>query len=215
MTERGRFPSVFVLSAGRTGSTSFYHAAQAITNYSSGHETNIDKIGSERFRYPTNHIEIDNRLSWFLGSLDRHFGNEAFYVHLLRDRHAVATSFSKRFLDSTNPLGLRQRVKLILSIYKGYDDMPATSPRIIDAFSHSIIMRRGTLTDYERRAVCYQYVDTVTDNIELFLKDKDHKMTFHLENARYDFPEFWERIYASGHLEQALAAFQIKHNASQ
>lgn len=40
--------------------------------------------------YPPRHIEVDNRLAWFLGYLQEHHGHEAYYVHLTRDRDAVA-----------------------------------------------------------------------------------------------------------------------------
>jgi hypothetical protein len=54
-------------------------------------------IGHRRLQYPSGHIEVDNRLSWFLGRLDKKYGDEAFYVHLKRNRNAVASSFEKRY----------------------------------------------------------------------------------------------------------------------
>jgi len=89
--------NVFVLTVGRTGSYTFYQACKHITNYSSGHETLIQAIGSDRFDYPTHHIEVDNRLSWTLGRLDQAYGDDALYVHLIRDVDAVAESHFKRW----------------------------------------------------------------------------------------------------------------------
>ena len=40
---------------------------------------------------------MDNRLSWFLGRLDRAFGDDAFYVHLKRDDLETARSFLRRY----------------------------------------------------------------------------------------------------------------------
>lgn len=89
--------NVFVLNTGRCGSTTFSRACGHIRNYTSGHETRADLVGPDRLAYPPHHIEVDNRLSWFLGRLHRRFGDEAFYVHLTRDRDATAESFLRRF----------------------------------------------------------------------------------------------------------------------
>ena len=85
--------NIFVLSTGRCGSTTLYNFCKHITNYSSGHESR-DNLN---FSYNNNHIEIDNRLSWFLGRLDSKYGDKAFYVHLMRDDKKVAASYEKRF----------------------------------------------------------------------------------------------------------------------
>lgn len=88
--------NIFILNSGRCGSTTFIKACKHITNYSSAHESLITKIGAERLAYPKNHIEADNRLSWFLGRLDTTYANDAFYVHLKREQQETAKSFSKR-----------------------------------------------------------------------------------------------------------------------
>jgi len=88
--------NVFVLSTGRCGSTTFARACSHIRNYSAAHESRIKTL-ENRVEYPENHIEVDNRLSWFLGRLDARYGDEAFYVHLRRDREATAESFLRRY----------------------------------------------------------------------------------------------------------------------
>ena len=88
--------NIFILNTGRCGSTTFIQACRHITNYSAAHESRARRIGEERLAYPPRHIEADNRLSWFLGRLERAYGGEAFYVHLSRDRDAVAASFARR-----------------------------------------------------------------------------------------------------------------------
>jgi hypothetical protein len=88
--------NVFVLSTGRCGSTTFARACSHIRNYSAAHESRIETL-ENRVEYPENHIEVDNRLSWFLGRLDARYGDEAFYVHLRRDREATAESFLRRY----------------------------------------------------------------------------------------------------------------------
>ena len=88
--------NVFVLNTGRCGSTTFIKACQHISNYTSAHESLLEKTGGQRLDYPEDHIEADNRLCWFLGKLDQKYADDAIYVHLKRQREAVATSFSKR-----------------------------------------------------------------------------------------------------------------------
>ncbi len=88
--------NVFVLNTGRCGSTSFIQACRHITNYTALHESRLHHIGEPRLSYPQNHIEADNRLSWFLGRLDRKYADNAFYVHLTRDPVTTAASFARR-----------------------------------------------------------------------------------------------------------------------
>ena len=88
--------NVFILNSGRCGSSTFIKACQHITNYTAAHESLLNNTGAQRFNYPKNHIEADNRLSWLLGRLDNKYANNAFYVHLTRNIKNVSTSFSKR-----------------------------------------------------------------------------------------------------------------------
>ncbi|MET0066529.1 MAG: hypothetical protein ABW076_09305 [Candidatus Thiodiazotropha sp.] len=88
--------NVFVLNSGRCGSTTFIRACGHISNYSSAHESRVRLVGADRFAYPDNHIEADNRLSWLLGRLQRHYADQACYVHLSREAESCAESFVKR-----------------------------------------------------------------------------------------------------------------------
>ncbi len=176
--------NVFVLNTGRCGSTTFIEACRHITNYTCGHETRAGRLGAERFAYPPNHIEADNRLSWFLGRCDRAYGDRAFYVHLTRDGRAVARSFARRF-----------------------------SGGIIRSYRRGMLMRLPRRCDPE--AIAADYCETVTRNIELFLKDKTHKIGVALETAEADFPRFWRAIGAEGDLDAALAEFRVPYNASK
>lgn len=89
--------NVFVLSTGRCGSTTFIEACRHITNFTAAHESRARIAGPDRLKYPDRHIEADNRLSWFLGRLDREFGDRAFYVHLRRDDRKTAASLLNRY----------------------------------------------------------------------------------------------------------------------
>ncbi len=88
--------NVFILSTGRCGSMSFSKACQHITNYTSAHESRLKLIGEQRLAYPDNHIESDNRLSWYLGRLEERYGNDAFYVYLNRNKNDIAKSYARR-----------------------------------------------------------------------------------------------------------------------
>jgi hypothetical protein len=88
--------NVFVLTAGRSGSTTFIAACRHITNYTSAHESRVRLTGPARLAYPERHIEADNRLVWYLGRLDAAYGDRARYVHLLRDPEPWAASFARR-----------------------------------------------------------------------------------------------------------------------
>lgn len=174
--------NVFVLCTGRCGSVSFAAAASHITNYSSGHETRARMVGPDRIAYPPNHIEADNRLSWFLGRLDRAYGARARYVHLIRDPQATAGSFVDRWGTG---------------IIRGYHRDILNAPKA------------------EPAAICRDYVETVTANIELFLADKPNRMTFRLEHANEDWPRFWEWAEAEGDFSAALNEWSVCHNPTQ
>ncbi len=88
--------NIFILNSGRCGSTTFIKACRHITNFTATHEANIAVPGHARLEYPQNHIEADNRLTWFLGRLEQRFGDSAFYVHLQRERQATIDSFVRR-----------------------------------------------------------------------------------------------------------------------
>jgi glycosyltransferase involved in cell wall biosynthesis len=89
--------NVFVLCTGRNGSLGFARACGHFTNYTAGHETRKRELGEERLNFPASHIEVDNRLAWFLGRLEEKYGDDAVYVHLRRDPDAVAQSYNKRW----------------------------------------------------------------------------------------------------------------------
>jgi hypothetical protein len=181
--------NVFVLTTGRTGSTTLTKACSFIENYSSAHESRCDKIGEERLNYPENHIEIDNRLSFYLGSLDKKYGDNAVYVHLIRNEMDVANSYNKRW-------------------YFKYHS-------IMRAFTNYIkYLNCETLSPEQLIELSIEYVNITNDNIRLFLKDKTKTCQIRMENFHEDFKTFWNLINANGNLESALEELTIKHNAS-
>ncbi len=179
---------VFVVGTGRCGSYSFINACKYISNFSAAHESRTQEIGKQRFAYAENHIEADNRLSWHLAELHKHFPEDVLYVHLKRDKNATAKSFSKRFFRPKS---------------------------MIDAYAEGLKMNPPELlTQDERLLICKDYVETVTTNIEDFIKDKPH-ITVQLEDISNDFELFWNKIDAKGDFSSAIESFGKKHNTSK
>lgn len=177
---------IFILGTGRNGSKTIAKACRHSTNYTAAHESLSRNFGAARFAYPDNHIESDNRLSWELGHLEKHFGDEACYVHLKRDKEEVARSYQRRICQPDS---------------------------IIDAFCSGIRMSPIERMDEPMQLeVCRDYVDTVTANINHFLASKSRVMTIHLASIEQQFPEFWQWIGAEGDLQKALAELTKRHN---
>ncbi|PIB34834.1 hypothetical protein BFP72_05155 [Reichenbachiella sp. 5M10] len=180
---------VFILCTGRSGSVAIIKACSHIKNFSASHESLSNQWAERRMDYPDQHIESDNRLSWQLGTLEKKFGDEAIYIHLTRDREKVAYSLLQRYYQ------------------------PAS---IIDSFCEGIRMTPPEKLNIDQRMqACYDYVDTITDNIEVFLSNKTKTMNLALENIQEDFPKMWELIGAEGDMEAALAEFATPHNSSK
>jgi hypothetical protein len=190
-TARGiaAYDNVIVLGTGRCGTTTFIEACDHLTNYSAAHESRARRLPPERFAYPVGHIEADNRLTWFLPMLEEAMsGRKVLYVHLQRERDAVARSYLKRINNNR--------------------------ASIMKAFAYAIVMHPRDWEEDELIDVARFYVDTVTANIASFLRDKEHVSVW-LETASQDFPAFLDRIGAEGDLDAALAEWDVSHNASR
>jgi hypothetical protein len=198
---------VFVLTSGRTGSVTFARACSHMTNYTVGHETRAAAHGAARFAYPDNHIEVDNRLSWFVGPLAEHHP-DARYVHLLRDTEATARSFLARWNVHPPPPRPRGRVARLQW------QMQVRNPRasLISAFANGLLMRGKPWPPHKRIEVSRFLVETVHANLRTFLADRPH-VVVRLETAAQDFAEFWEWVGAEGDLDAALSEWQVRHNA--
>lgn len=177
--------NVFVLCTGRCGSMTLVEACRHIRNYSAAHESRTGRLGADRLAFAPDHIEVDNRLAWFLGRLDQTWGADALYVHLTRDREDTAASYARR------------HGKGIMDAYAGKRAILLHLPRGTDAM-----------------AIALDYVDTVTANIQAFLKDKPRRIDFEIEHAARDFPRLCEAIGADVDLPAALREFDARHNAS-
>ncbi len=185
--------NVFVLTTGRSGSTTFVRACQHMDNYTAAHQGKMNIIGDERLTFPDNHIESDNRLTWYLGRLDELYGDRAFYVHLHRDPKATARSFLKRFGWG------------ITAAY--YPGIVTRNPAYEDADNN--------VREDLRLAVCEDLVETANANVRVFLRGRENAVSIRLEDPKEKFAEFWQRVDAEGDLEKALAEWDVRHNANE
>jgi len=179
---------VFVLNVGRCGSMTFSKACEHIKNFTCAHESkNIGEVGyPDNILYSDHHIEIQNRIIWALGQLDSYYGDSAYYVHLLRDREKVAQSYATRYM--------------------------MLNKSIIRSFVKRFVPKKSNVSLID---ACRYYYDIGNSNIELFLKDKSNVLAFNIENAKQQFPVFWDWIGAKGDIKKALREFEVQYNATK
>jgi hypothetical protein len=84
---------IFITGTGRCGTKTLANACKHITNYTSGHETRARLPMPNRLNYPDNHIEVDNRLIWFL---DRINPDDSQVWRMSRNLEKVFRSFMNR-----------------------------------------------------------------------------------------------------------------------
>lgn len=178
--------NVFVLTTGRSGSLTLSKALSHITNYTCAHESRSGCFDG-RLDYPDRHIEVDNRLAFFLGPLlDRY--RDAFFVHLTRDRDAVVESFTRRFGGSG----------------------------IMNAYAHGIIQHKGIVDEKEKRLVAELYVDSANSNItSALVRSGVNWMPMEIDRQPSAYlADLWAEIGAEGDFAAACAELSLHHNAS-
>lgn len=89
--------NIFAISPGRTGTTTMAAAFDLLEGFTAAHESRVQMLGSARLDYPTNHIECDNRLVFFLADLSLKYGRDSILVRVERNRDDIATSYGKRW----------------------------------------------------------------------------------------------------------------------
>lgn len=176
------FSRVFVLCSGRCGSVTLSKALACADNFTVGHESNMAVAGPERLHYPTQHIEIDNRLTFMLGRLHARYGDEPLYVHLMREPAACAASYAKRF----HP-GL-----------------------LLFAWARGIHV--GMPDELDLAMLARDLVDNMNQNIALFLADRPHVARVRVEHFGADVAALWAQMGAEGNLQAALASLSTHHN---
>jgi hypothetical protein len=147
----------------------------------------VGLLGEERIKYPQNHIEVDNRLAWFLSRLNKTFGDDAYYVHLTRDSQAIATSYCERW---------------------------HLNESIVKAYGHGLLMN-NKIPKQDRMKYCLDYVDTVNFNIAQFLEDKTKVLTIDVSELTVRFSDFFHFIEADGNVENCIKELGIISNKNK
>lgn len=179
---------VFVLTTGRAASATFSEAAALIDGMTAGHETHRGMVDG-RLDYPDNHIESDNRLVWFLGSLDRLYDDaDTFYVYLHREPESVARSYLERWHITVS---------------------------VVRAFYHGILMHKNKPDAERALAACRLFVTTVDDNIRFFLKHRQNWAEVRLGSLEADFFQFMDKAGLRGDRDKIAAALRHRSNASK
>jgi len=186
--------NVFISGTGRCGTTTFSKACQHLDNYTSGHETRVSLLGSNRIRYANNHIECDPRLTWYLPQLAFQYP-DSFYVHLRRNEEATIKSLVRKEMvaKKLGQLGL------------------------LHGWAMAINMRHSKVViNYDElmlAVIAKDYVNCVNTIIDTFFKSGVDNMIINLENIKQDFPLFLDKIGAKGNLAKAIDEWNMRHNA--
>ncbi len=179
---------IFVLTTGRAASATFAEAAALIDGMTAGHETHRGMVEG-RLDYPDSHVESDNRLVWFLGSLDRLYDDaDTFYVYLHRDPERVARSY-------------RERWHITVSVVR--------------AFYHAFLMNRDKPDPERALQACRLFVATVEDNIRFFLRHRRNWAEVRVESLEQDFFAFMQQAGLTGDREKISAVLSSIRNVSK
>ncbi|MCX8570590.1 MULTISPECIES: hypothetical protein [Hyphomicrobiales] len=82
---------------------------------------------------------------------------------------------------------------------------------IMKGYRDAILMEAGNAAPI---SIARDMIDTVTCNIEAFLRNKTSSMQVRLETSGEDFARFWDWIGATGNWEGAAAEWSVRHNAT-
>lgn len=94
---------------------------------------------------------------------------------------------------------------------KSYNNRWAFRKSIVNAYAEGILMR----PQKKDEEMSLDYVRTVNQNIDYFLRDKPNQMEIRLKTAKTDFKRFWKAIGAKGDLQAALAEWDEPSNVSK
>lgn len=177
--------NVFVISSGRTATTTFAQAASHLPGWTADHETRVSLPLADRVDYPEHHIEADNRLLFYLPQLETRFGDDALYVYLVRDPEKIAQSYAKRW-------------HLTVSVVRAYTHGLRMIPRVSedDVLSH-----------------CRDFVAYADQTFRAFLDRQTNVQFFDIEDAETEFTAFARHLGLDAP-EAALAVWRETHNAN-
>lgn len=169
---------VFVLSTGRSGTLTISRAFAHADNYTTDHE------GLFPHYVPAGYLSSDSRWVWLLGYLHETYP-DARYIHLLRDRGAVALSFARRC------------------------SVPGEAP---GAWRFGVHLLNDRVVAADPVAGAAHLWDIINANVRTFLEGRPHRVVW-IEQLAEAMPELWAWLGATGDLDAAVAEAAVRHNS--
>lgn len=189
---------VFVVGTGRSGTSTLYSAFSRVANYSCLQESRSHRTGPERITFPDAHIEVDCRLTFYLGLL-RETYPDALYINAVRDPQAVALSYAQRMSDAQSPLMfLARRLR--------------STPSLSDAHAHHIVKGNWRLGPDQRLKAMLDMVAAVNANIRAATSTARY-LEVDIDDPDEAFRLAWQSMGAEGDLDGALQELRTAHNA--
>lgn len=174
--------NVFIISPGRTATSAMSKALSHVSGFTSLHESRVSFLQDERINYPNFHIELDNRLSFYMPQLTKKYSKkESLLVIINRDRKSIAESYNKRWRKIN----------------------------IMKAFSQGIHMRNLNSNNID---VCLAYVNYVYETLDYFKNDWDNVLEVDFSNLNAAITQILKRINKIEDLDNVLNEMKNKSN---
>lgn len=178
---------VFVLTPGRTGSTTLFKAFSHSTSFSVGQQTNWGKLGPARLEYPDQHIESDARNIFFMDALaDLYKPEETHWIVMHRRLEDVSESYAKR----RSHFG------------------------IIHNFGVGIVGLKTFASDDDWLQAAELFVRNSYIQIEKFIHERPNVHHIDLSEPIPAFSQIWGELQAGEGLELGCKEWNSKHNPS-
>lgn len=178
---------VFVLTPGRTGSTTLFRAFKHSTRFSVGQQSNWGKLGKSRLEYPENHIESDARNIFFMDLIaERYDPKTTHWIVMHRDLGEVTRSYSVR----------RSKAGIIYN------------------FGVGIVGLKEFSSDSDWMETSKLFVESSYAQIRSFSEGRPNVHFIDLSDPVPMFSRIWQILEAGEGLEAACDEWLVKHNRS-
>lgn len=177
--------NIFIISPGRTATYAMSKAFSNVSDYTCAHESRVGFFNDQRINYPDNHIELDNRLSFYLPQLTRKYSKKnSLLVIVNRDRNSIAKSYNKRWRKIN----------------------------IMKAFSQGIHMNDLQSNNID---VCLAYVNYIYETIDYFKPQWDNVLEIEFSDLNFGIEQILKKINKINDLENVLEEMKNKSNLNE